>query len=127
MYVSPMSPIFHERSFDSYDVQNRSSFAPFLQGRSSSIYIFEFANGQRYVGQTVIFARRFHSHIRGNNHHEPWNDITRLMVMGVDPADLDALEFQAIARQKEEGYSLRNKRFNFRFEGSSPLDADIPS
>lgn len=55
----PMSPVFYERSFDSYDVRDRSSFAPFVQGRSSGIYIFEFANGQRYVGQTVNFVGRF--------------------------------------------------------------------
>lgn len=76
MYTCPMTLKFPEPSFDSYDVQNRSSFAPFVQGRSAGIYIFEFANGQRYVGQTVNFARRFHSHIRGSSHHELWDDIS---------------------------------------------------
>lgn len=126
MHDHPMAPIFDKRSFDSYDVQNRSSFAPFVQGRSSGIYIFEFANGQRYVGQTVNFARRFHAHIRGSNHHEAWEDITRLMVMEARQEDLDELEFQIIAWQKDEGYSLRNKIFNFGFEGPSELDGAIP-
>jgi len=99
---------------------------PFVQGRSSGIYIFEFANGQRYVGQTVHFAGRFPAHIRGSDHHEAWEDITRLMVMDAKPADLDELEFQIIAWQKDEGYSLRNKTFNFGFEGPSQLDSAIP-
>ncbi|WP_343956486.1 GIY-YIG nuclease family protein [Yaniella flava] len=121
-----MAAEFNERSFDRYDVRDRLSFAPFVQGRASGIYIFEFDNGQRYVGQTVHFAGRFPAHIRGSDHHEAWKDITRLMVMDTDPADLDELEFQIIAWQKEEGYSLRNKVFNFGFEGPSELDEAIP-
>lgn len=121
-----MPPMFLKRSFVSYDVKDRSSFAPFVRGRSSGIYLFEFANGQRYVGQTINFAGRFPAHIRGSDHHEPWEDITRLMVMDAKPADLNELEFQIIAWQKDEGYSLRNKTFNFGFEGPSQLDEAIP-
>lgn len=121
-----MSSSFHERSFDSYDVRERSSFAPFVRGRSSGIYIFEFENGQRYVGQTVNFIGRFNAHIRDSDHHEAWEDITRLMIMDAKQEDLNELEFQIIAWQKEEGYSLRNKVFNFGFEGPSQLDSDIP-
>ncbi|GAA4106061.1 GIY-YIG nuclease family protein [Enteractinococcus coprophilus] len=121
-----MSPVFSEKSFDSYDVRARRSFAPFVQGRSSGIYIFEFDNGQRYVGQTVNFVGRFNSHIRGSDHHEAWEDISRLMVMDAKPEELNELEFQIIAWQKEQGYSLRNKVFNFGFEGPSQLDSDIP-
>lgn len=121
-----MSSTFDQRSFDSYDVSERSSFAPFVRGRSSGIYIFEFENGQRYVGQTVNFVARFNSHIRDSDHHEAWDDITRLMVMDAKPEDLNELEFQVIAWQKEEGYSLRNKVFNFGFEGPSQLDSATP-
>ena len=121
-----MAPAFYERSFDNYDVRDRSSFAPFIQGRSSGIYIVEFTNGQRYVGQTVNFVGRFHTHIRGSSHHEPWDDIARLMIMDAQPNELDELELQSIARQKDEGYSLRNKTFNFGFEGPSELDRAIP-
>lgn len=121
-----MSSSFHERSFDSYDVRERSSFAPFVRGRSSGIYIFEFENGQRYVGQTVNFIGRFNAHIRDSDHHEAWEDITRLIIMDAKQEDLNELEFQIIAWQKEEGYSLRNKVFNFGFEGPSQLDSDIP-
>ncbi|GAA2046275.1 hypothetical protein GCM10009720_28950 [Yaniella flava] len=121
-----MTPVFSEPSFDSYDVRDCSSFAPFVQGRSSGIYIFEFTNGQRYVGQTVNFVGRFHSHIRGSDHHEPWDDIARLMIMDAKPNDLDELEFQIIAWQRDAGYSLRNKVFNFGFEGPSELDSAIP-
>ena len=117
---------FTERSFDSYDVRERDSFAPFVQGRGSGIYIFEFDNGQRYVGQTVNFVGRFNSHIRGSDHHEAWEDIARLMVLDAKREELNELEFQIIAWQKEEGYSLRNKVFNFGFEGASQLDSDIP-
>lgn len=121
-----MSPQFNEPSFDSYDVRDRDSFAPFAQGRGSGIYIFEFNNGQRYVGQTVNFVGRFNCHIRGSDHHEPWQDITRLMILDAKSEDLNELELQIIAWQKEEGYSLRNKVFNFGFEGPSQLDNDIP-
>lgn len=41
-----MTSTYNVRSFDSYDVQDRSSFAPFVYGRTSGIYIFEFTNGQ---------------------------------------------------------------------------------
>src|SRR5699024_907705 len=122
-----MTSVFHERSFDSYDVQDRSSFAPFVRGRSSGIYIFEFANGQRYIGQTIHFAGRFPAHIRGSDHHEAWEDITRLMVMDAKPADLDELEFQIIASQKAEGYTPRNKVVNFGVEGPSHLDTYTPT
>ena len=121
-----MSPEFSERSFDSYDVRDRASFAPFVRGRNSGIYIFEFDNGQRYVGQSVNFVGRFNSHIRGSDHHEAWGDITKLMVMDAKPDELNELEFHTIAKQREEGYSLRNKVFNFGFEGPSQLDSDIP-
>lgn len=121
-----MSATHNERSFASYDVQDRSSFAPFVQGRRSGIYIFEFTNGQHYVGQTKNFARRFPAHLRGSSHHPPWNDITRLMLMDAHPADLDALEAHFIKNYKEKGYSLRNKVFNFGFEGPSRLDGDVP-
>lgn len=121
-----MTSTSNERSFDSFDVQDRSSFAPFVYGRTSGIYIFEFTNGQYYVGQTRNFARRFPAHLRGSSHHPPWNDISRLMVMDADPADLDALEAHFIEDYKNQGHSLRNKVFNFGFEGPSRLDGDVP-
>ncbi|OAV62889.1 hypothetical protein A6F49_04325 [Enteractinococcus helveticum] len=116
----------NKSTFDSYDVQNRSSFAPFVQGRSSGIYIFEFSNGEHYIGQTKNFAGRFPAHLRGISHHPPWDDITRLMVMDAAPADLDYLEAYFIESYKDQGYSLRNKVFNFGFEGPSRLDIDVP-
>jgi len=120
-----MLSTLNERSFDSYDVRNRSSFAPFVYGRTSGIYIFEFTNGQYYVGQTRNFARRFPAHLRDSSHHPPWNDISRLLVMDADPADLDALEAYLIEGYKNQGHSLRNKVFNFGFEGPSRLDVEV--
>ena len=116
----------NQRSFDRFDVSDRSSFAPFAQGRSSGIYIFEFTNGQFYVGQTQNFARRFPAHIRGSSHHPAWSDITRLMIMDAEPEDLDELEKYFIRKYKENGHSLRNKVFNFGFEGPSALDTEVP-
>lgn len=121
-----MVPDMCTQTFTSYDVTGHSSFAPFVRGRTSGIYIFEFSTGQRYVGQTKHFARRFPAHLRDSNHHPAWNDISRLMIMDADPRDLDVLEAHVIKTQKEQGYSLRNKVFNFGFEGPSQLDADIP-
>src|SRR5690625_2912978 len=102
-----MLSIYNERSFDSYDVRDRSSFAPFVYGRTSGIYIFEFTDGKHYVGQTKNFARRFPAHLRGSSHQPPWNDISRLKVMDADPADLDALEAHFISEYKRQGRSLR--------------------
>ena len=48
------------------------------------------------------------------------------MVMDADPADLDALEAHFIDDYKNQGKSLRNKVFNFGFEGPSRLDGDVP-
>lgn len=47
------------------------------------------------------------------------------MIMDAEPDELTDLEFHTIAKQKEAGYSLRNKIFNFGFEGASQLDSDI--
>lgn len=120
-----MSTSFTDRSFHRYSVQELSSFAPLVHGRDAGIYIFEFANGQRYVGQTTNFVNRFSQHIHGSDHHEPWEDINVLWVMDADPHELRELELQVIAWQKEEGHSLRNKVFNLGFEGHSELDTSV--
>lgn len=46
--------------------------------------------------------------------------------MDAKPEDLNELALQIITSQKGEGYSLRNKTFNFGFEGPSQLDEAIP-
>lgn len=39
------------------------------------VYILEFANGERYVGQTLDVVHRYRSHRHGSQHHTGWHDV----------------------------------------------------
>lgn len=64
--------------FRSYDVRELESVAPLFREERCGIYILEFSNGDRYVGQAKDVTRRFAQHRHGGKHHPPWPDIVSL-------------------------------------------------
>lgn len=82
------------------------------------IYILEFGNGFRYVGQTVNIINRSGSHRR---HH---GDVTAISFAPCARRDLDYYERQTIAAQ-EETYDLRNKLLTNQPGGAGTLRFEV--
>ncbi len=83
------------------------------------IYILEFADGQRYVGQSRDVVRRFADHSR----HHP--DIVAVQFQAVDRHDLDAAERQMVQHQRDAGHHLRNIDLVSQSWADSVLDAVV--
>lgn len=112
--------------FRSFDVRELESIAPLFREERCGIYILEFSNGDRYVGQAKDVTRRFAQHRHGGNHHPSWPDIIRLEFSAVPECDLDVVEKMTIQIQRAHGHRLRNKTWNFDFSGPSVLDEWLP-
>lgn len=89
------------------------------------IYVIEFADGTKYVGQSINVVTRFANHTHGSLHHGPWDDVVSLAFAPAPPLELDALESQEIARQLEAGVVLRNRKGVIHSAGPSPLDSVV--
>jgi hypothetical protein len=74
----------------------------FPKAERCGIYVLTFANGERYVGQSVNVVTRFRTHRR------TWNDIEFLDFCPCSRAKLDQLERAVIKDQRAAGYRLRN-------------------
>ncbi|RAV32664.1 GIY-YIG nuclease family protein [Corynebacterium heidelbergense] len=98
------------------------SVATLLGSYGRGIYILEFANGDRYVGQTVNFASRFATHVHGSTHHAPWADIIAVCFWAIPSGNLDAAERSEIKRVAAQGFTLRNKAGNLGHWQPAPLD-----
>ncbi|MBB6335047.1 GIY-YIG nuclease family protein [Schaalia hyovaginalis] len=109
-----------------YDVRELESVAPIFRSGARGIYVLVFANGERYVGQTIDFTHRFATHRHGGRHHPPWTDIVGVEFQRIDEGDLTRVERETIAQQRALGHLLRNKTWNFDFAGASALDHWIP-
>lgn len=83
------------------------------------IYILEFANGERYVGQSRDVVRRFADHSR----HHP--DIVAIQFQSVPEEQLNAAERQMVQNQRDAGEHLRNIDLVSQTWGDSVLDAVI--
>lgn len=108
--------------FRSYDVRELESVAPLFREERCGIYILEFSNGDRYVGQAKDVTRRFAQHRHGGKHHPSWPDIVSLEFSAVPDRDLNEAEKATIQRQRTLGHRLRNKTWNFDFAGPSVFD-----
>lgn len=106
----------------SWDVAEAQTMAPLLKKDKCGIYILEFKNGERYVGQTVDMPTRFTTHVHGSAHHRPWDDIVKVYFMSAKRDELDLLERQEIRRQRSKGKTLRNKTFNMGHFEPTPFD-----
>lgn len=90
------------------------------------IYVIEFDDGTKYVGQSIDVVKRFRNHTHGSNHHESWDDVVALSFAPAPPLELDILEKQMIQYQLDAGVLLRNRSGVLASEGPSPLDLVIP-
>ncbi|MFG1627819.1 GIY-YIG nuclease family protein [Kribbella sp. NPDC049227] len=88
----------------------------FQQGKRCGVYILEFGNGERYVGQAVDVVRRFGAHRRN------LGDITFLEFSPCKPAELSDLEVRMIRQQRARGHQLRNIVHGLGPLGDSDLD-----
>jgi hypothetical protein len=103
--------------FSQYPVGRLASVAHlFPPAERCGVYILEFANGERYVGQTVNVVGRFGSHRRVHG------DIEYLQFRRCPRAGLTALETAMIGRQRDAGYKLRNITHALGPLGDSDLD-----
>lgn len=113
-----------EFRFRRFELNGARSLAAMMESHRSGIYILEFANGERYVGQSVDLRQRFAQHVHGSG-HEPWNDIVACAFVDVQPEDLNWAEALMIENQLGEGKKLRNRQMNFNYDGPCGLDAVI--
>jgi GIY-YIG catalytic domain len=103
--------------FSQYPVSRLASVAHlFPPAERCGVYILEFANGERYVGQTVNVAGRFGSHRRAHG------DIAYLQFCPCPRSSLTAFEKATIGRQRDAGYKLRNITHALGPLGDSDLD-----
>ncbi|RFA23213.1 hypothetical protein B7R23_02160 [Subtercola boreus] len=112
--------------FDRYQVDDIESVAPLLRDRGPVIYILEFKNGDRYVGQAINVVRRFAQHRHGGTHHSPWEDIVAVQVVDVRANQLSDAERAIIDRERRTGHHIRNRVYNIDNDLPSALDAEIP-
>ncbi|WP_312347594.1 GIY-YIG nuclease family protein [Actinomyces sp.] len=83
------------------------------------IYILEFSDGQRYVGQSHDVIRRFADHSRKHP------DIASVQFCAVPAHDLDAAERQLVQNQRDAGHYLRNIDLVSQSWSDSVLDAVV--
>lgn len=114
------------QKLDWYCLNGVESVSAILHEDRRGIYVLEFANGERYVGQAVNAAHRFAQHRRGGKHHAPWTDITAFGFMSVPEGPLATHEYAMFCQQKAEGFVLRNKTWNHDHSQPSPLDDVVP-
>lgn len=106
--------------FDRYVLYDAAALAPLFRDRGPLIYVLEFSNGDRYVGQTVNMTARYASH------HRRWDDISAIQLLNTEAARLNAVERETIARHPGAGFALRNISFNVGHGQPTSLDALIP-
>lgn len=109
-----------------YELGEADSIAAIFPEQRRGIYVLEFANGERYVGQAEDAVKRFTQHRHGSKHHEPWTDITAFGFLEVPAGPLTPHEIAMLNQQKSQGYALRNKTWNYEHEQPSPLDEVLP-
>lgn len=106
---------------------NLTTVAPLLRGNRRGIYVLEFSDSSRYVGQATDATKRFATHRHGSRHHRPWTDITAFGFLSLPYGNLDQAERNMIQQQKNAGFHLRNKTFNYEHWEPCPLDQIIPT
>jgi hypothetical protein len=115
-----MPPSLNPLSFTRYDMSEGGSAAALFAGSTKvcGIYVLEFEDEMRYVGQTRDVASRYATHRRRHG------DIVALSFAPCSAADLDDYERQEIRRQ-EAGHSLRNLNLTGRPAGEGDLEVDV--
>lgn len=108
--------------FKRWTLTDPSTVAPlFAPGERRGIYILEFKNGERYVGQTENIVTRYSTHRHGSKHHAAWQYVTAISFCHIPEGDLDEPERITI-RQQRVAHRLRNRAFNFGHWEPTVLD-----
>ncbi|AZA14341.1 GIY-YIG nuclease family protein [Corynebacterium choanae] len=108
-----------------WQISPGQSIAPFIRSERRGIYVLEFSNGDRCVGQSVDVVTRFATHVHGSSHHEPWGDIVAFAFRPIPSGDLNEAERFEISRLRKAGYTLRNKAGNLGHGQPAPFDAVV--
>lgn len=82
----------------------------------TGIYILSFANGERYVGQSLNVVNRFGSHRRR------WDDITHIAFRPFLSEELNLREREVLASVEQRGHRVRNLDLAGRPGGDSLLN-----
>ena len=110
------------RSFERWELPDATTIAPlFAAAGRCGIYVLEFTNGERYVGQAKNIVSRYAQHRHGSDQHEPWTDVTAIRFCAVPEGDLDLVERETIRQQALQA-PLRNKTHNHGHWQPTPLD-----
>lgn len=123
VYVDTMvSPL----NFKRLELDSNTPIGPiFPANERCGIYVIEFDDGTKYVGQTIDVVKRFRNHTHGSKHHESWGDVVALSFAPAPPLELDILEKQMIQHQLDAGVLLRNRSGVLASEGPSPFDSVV--
>jgi len=113
---APLNPL----SFTRYDMSEGGSAAALFADSTQvcGIYVLEFDDEMRYVGQTRDIVARYATHRRRHG------DIIALSFAPCSVADLDDRERQEIRRQ-EAAHGLRNLHLTGRPAGDGDLEVDV--
>jgi predicted GIY-YIG superfamily endonuclease len=116
-----MPPPLRPLAFTRYDMSEAGSAAALFAGskKMCGIYVLEFDDGMRYVGQTHQIVSRYASHRRAHG------DIVAFSFASCSAADLDEHERQEIRRQEQAKQSLRNLNLTGWPAGNGDLDVSI--
>lgn len=117
-----MNPAGDNIVFKRWELEPGMSISSLISNHRRGIYVLEFADGCRYVGQSVNVVSRFATHVHGSSHHKGWDDVVAIQFREVPVGNLDEAEYQEIFRQKSLGFELRNKVFNLGHNQPSKFD-----
>ncbi|GAA5230033.1 GIY-YIG nuclease family protein [Arthrobacter cryoconiti] len=119
---SPDAAMLEPLIFTRYSMEDSAPvsalFAMAESGDLCGIYVLEFEDGVRYVGQTVNIIRRYADHRRTHGD---------ILAFGFAPCErelLDAYERAAIVHE-QRGYSLRNKMLTDQPGGRGDLEIEM--
>jgi hypothetical protein len=103
--------------FERHRVDNLYSIAHlFPRAHRCGVYILQFGNGERYVGQAMNVVARFAAHKRR------WPDIVTLDFSSCAKDTLNEFERRIITGQRSAGFQLRNITYAAGPLGGSDLD-----
>lgn len=108
--------------FKRWELEPAMSISALINNQRRGIYVLEFEDGSRYVGQSVNVVNRFATHVHGSTHHKGWTDVVAIQFREMPVGDLNEAEYQEIVRQKSLGFELRNKVFNLGHKQPSKFD-----
>lgn len=110
-------------AFKRWELPDASTVAPlFPEEERRGIYILEFADGERYVGQATNVVTRYSQHRHGSSQHSAWEDVVAIQFCSAPQGDLNEGERRTIWEQREH-FTMRNRTFNYEHWEPTAFDA----